>query len=301
MMFKKVLKWIGIVLGSLIGLLALVAIVLYLIGTSKLNKKYNVPVDATNVPADVQAVKRGEHLATIFMCARCHTENLSGEIYFEVPGMVSIPSPNLTAGTGGVGASYSNEDLVRAIRHGVDRDGNALFIMPAKAFHYLSDADLEAIIAYVRSMPPVNNPLPERRVELMGRLMMGAGMFPPFAADQIDHTSPPPPAPQPGVSLVYGQYLAHICTECHGADLNGAPFGPPGQEVPTPNLTPGGELAAWTEQGFIDTMRTGVTPFGRQLNEEMPWKSLGQMTDDELRALWMYLQSLPALPQGGVN
>jgi mono/diheme cytochrome c family protein len=297
--FKKFLKWFGIVLGGLAGLLALAAIVLYLIGSSKLNKKYDVRVEAISVPADAQAVRRGKHLATIFMCTRCHTENLSGEVYFDVPGMVSIPTPNLTSGKGGVGASYSNEDLVRAIRHGVGRDGNALFIMPAKAFQYLSDADLEAIIAYVKSLPPVDNPLPERRVELMGRLMMGAGMFPPFAADQIDPASLPPPAPAAGATAEYGQYLAHICTECHGANLNGAPFGPPGQEVPTPNLTPGGELAAWTEQGFIDAMRSGVTPFGRSLNEEMPWKSFGQMTDDELKAVWMYLHSLPAMEQGG--
>jgi len=300
-MFKKVLKWIGIVLGGLVGLLVLAALVLYLLGTSQLDKKYDVPVKAINVPADAQAVGRGEHLAAIFMCTRCHTENLGGEVYFDVPGMVSIPTPNLTTGSGGVGAAYSNEDLVRAIRHGVNRDGQALFIMPAKAFQYLSDADLEAIIAYVRSMPPVDNSLPERRVELMGRLMMGAGMFPPFAAGQIDHTSPPASAPNPGVTAEYGQYLAHICTECHGANLNGAPFGPPGQEVLTPNLTPGGELVAWTEQGFINTMRSGVTPSGRSLNEEMPWKSFGQMTDDELKALWMYLQSLPAKEQGKLS
>jgi mono/diheme cytochrome c family protein len=298
-MLKKVLKWIGITLGGLIGLLVLAIVALYLLGSAKLNKKYEIPVAAISIPADAQAVERGRHLATIFMCTRCHTENLGGEVYFDVPGMVSIPTPNLTPGEGGVGASYSDEDLVRAIRHGVNRDGRALFIMPAKAFHYMSDEDLGVVLAYLKSLPAVDNPLPERRVELLGRLMIGAGMFPPFAADQIDHTSPPPPAPQPGVSVAYGEYLAHICTECHGTDLNGAPFGPPGQEVPTPNLTPGGELAAWNEQSFIETMRSGVTPFGRKLNEEMPWKSFGQMTDDELKALWMYLQSLPALPQGG--
>jgi len=297
-MFKKVLKWIGIVLGGLVGLLVLVALGLYLLGTSQLDKKYDVPVKAINVPADAQAVGRGEHLAAIFMCTRCHTENLGGEVYFDVPGMVSIPTPNLTTGSGGIGAAYSNEDLARAIRHGVNRDGQALFIMPAKAFQYLSDADLEAIIAYVRSMPPVDNSLPERRVELMGRLMMGAGMFPPFAAAQIDHTSPPSSTPDPGVTAEYGQYLAHVCTECHGANLNGAPFGPPGQEVLTPNLTPGGELSAWSEQDFMNTIRSGVTPSGRSLNEDMPWKSFGQMTDDELQALWMYLQAQPALEQG---
>ena len=54
--------------------------------------------------------------------------------------------------------------------------------MPSKAYHYMSNEDLGAVIAYLKSLPPVNNPMPQRRVELMGRLMMGVGMFPPFAA-----------------------------------------------------------------------------------------------------------------------
>jgi hypothetical protein len=92
-MFKKMLKWIGIILGGMVGLLVLAALVLYLLGTSQLNKKFEVPVEAINVPADAQAVRRGEHLATIFMCTRCHMDNMGGQVYFEVPGMVSIPTP----------------------------------------------------------------------------------------------------------------------------------------------------------------------------------------------------------------
>ncbi|MBK9049888.1 MAG: cytochrome c [Chloroflexi bacterium] len=167
-----------------------------------------------------------------------------------------------------------------------------------KYLYYIGDEDLGALIAYLKSLPPVDNVLSERKIDLMGRVMMGAGMMPPLAVDRIDHTTPPPAAPEPGVTVEYGQYLSHTCTECHGANLNGAPFGPPGEEVPSPNLTPGGELATWTEQEFFTTLRTGVTPSGYQLNEDMPWKSYGQMTDDELKALWLYLQSLPALEQG---
>ena len=298
-MLRKVLKWIGIILGSLVGLLVLASVVLYLVGTSKLNKNYDVPVEAISVPADAQSVERGKHMAAVFMCTDCHLDNMGGEVYFDLPGMLSIPTPNLTSGAGGVGAAFSDVDYVRAIRHGVGPDGQALFLMPSKAFHYMSDEDLGAVIAYLKSLPPVDNPLPPRRLELMGRLMMGTGMIPPFAADQIDHAAPPPSAPTPGVTVEYGQYLTHVCTECHGASLNGAPFGPPGQQVPTPNLTSGGELSSWSEQDFINTMRTGVNPLGRSLNEEMPWKNFGQMTDDELKAVWLYLQSLPAVQQGG--
>jgi mono/diheme cytochrome c family protein len=298
-MVKKVLKWIGIVLGGLLGLLALAAVVLYLLGTAKLNKTYDVPVEAVTIPTDAQAVERGKHLATIFICTRCHTENLGGEVYFTVPGLLTIPTPNLTSGAGGVGSFYTDKDWVRAVRHGVGYDGRALFLMPAKGFHYLSDADLGAIIAYAKSLPPVADQLPKRSVEVMGRLMMGAGMIPPFAVDEIDHTSPPPTAPEPGVTVAYGEYLTHTCKECHGDQLNGIPFGPPGQEVPSPNLTPGGRLATWSEQDFFTTLRTGVNPYAETLSEDMPWKYFGQMSDEELKAVWMYLQSLPALPQGG--
>jgi mono/diheme cytochrome c family protein len=298
-MVKKILKWIGIVLGGLVGLLALALVVLYIIGTARLNKKYDVSVEAVPVPSDAASIQRGEHLATIFMCSDCHTGNMGGQVFYTVPGMLSIPTPNLTSGAGGADAIFGDEDWVRAVRHGVSPDGRALFIMPSNAFNQMSDEDLGALIAYIKSLPPVDNRMPERRVEIMGRLMMGAGMFPPFAVDQIDHTSPPAAAPQPGVTVAYGQYLTRICTNCHGANLNGAPFGPPGQEVPTPNLTPAGELGSWSEQDFIKTLRTGVTPSGHQLSEEMPWKYFGQMSDEELGAVWLYLHSLPALDQGG--
>jgi mono/diheme cytochrome c family protein len=298
-MLKKVLKWIGIILGSLLGLLVVAFVVLYFVGGAKVNKKYEVPVETISIPSDADSLQRGEHLATIYICTRCHTEKLSGELSFDVPGMVSIPTPNLTAGAGGVGGSNTDEDWVRAIRHGVGHDGRALFIMPSNTFHYLSAEDLGALIAYLKSLPPVDNELPARRIEPLGRLMMAVGMFPPLAVDRIDHTSPPPAAPEPGETVAYGEYLSHTCAECHGANLNGAPFGPPGQEVPTPNLTPGGEMASWSEEVFFKTMRTGVTPSGRQLNGEMPWMYFGQMSDAELRAVWLYLQSLPVLEQGG--
>ena len=297
-MLKKVLKWIGIILGGLLGLLAIALVVLFVVGGAKANKKYEIPVETVYIPTDAEAIQRGEHIATIYICTSCHTENLSGELYFAVPGMLSIPTRNLTSGAGGIGSFYTDEDWVRAIRHGVGHDGRALFIMPSNTLYYLSDEDLGALIAYLKSLPPMDNQLPERRIEPLGRLMMAVGMFPPLAVDQIDHSSSPPAAPEPGVTIAYGQYLSRTCTECHGANLNGAPFGPPGQEVPTPNLTPGGELVAWSKQDFFTAMRTGLTPGGRQLDERMPWEYYGQMTDEELKAVWLFLQSLPALEQG---
>jgi mono/diheme cytochrome c family protein len=297
-MLKKLLKWVGIGLGGLLGLVVLAAGVILIIGNARSNKKYEVPVETIAVATDPATVQRGQHLATIFLCTRCHLENLSGELYFDVPGMLSIPTPNLTAGAGGVGGSFTDEDWVRAIRHGVGQDGRPLFLMTSEAFQYLSADDLAAIIAYVKSVPPVDNQLPERRIDPVGKLMMGAGLIPPFAADVIDHTAPLPGAPKAGDAAAYGRYLTHTCTACHGANLSGAPFGPPGSQTQTPNLTPGGELVGWTEADFFATLRTGLTPGGHTLTDDMPWKYFGQMTDDELRAVWLYLQSLPARAQG---
>ncbi len=296
-MVRRVLKWIGVGLGGLIVLLAVAFVVLLVIGGAQASKTYDIPVETIAIPTDAAAIQRGQHLASIFICTDCHKENLSGELYFEIPGMLSIPTPNLTSGAGGIGRFYTDEDWVRAIRHGVGHDGRALFVMPSNTYYAMGNEDIGALIAYLKNLPPVDNEMSDRRIELLGRVMMAAGMMPPLAVDRIDHATPPPAAPEPGVTVEYGRYLSHTCAECHGANLNGAPFGPPGQEVPTPNLTPGGALASWSEAGFMTTLRTGVTPGGYPLNDEMPWQSYSQMTDDELKALWLYLQSLPALQQ----
>ena len=81
-MIRKTLKWIGIVLGSLIALLVLAFVVLYSIGSAKWNKlhgNYDVPVKTIPIPADQATIARGEHIATVHMCGYCHTETLSGQ------------------------------------------------------------------------------------------------------------------------------------------------------------------------------------------------------------------------------
>ena len=304
-MIRKIFKWIGIVLGSLIGLLVLAFAVLYIIGTVKWNRSrwnYAVPVETIPIPIDQASIDRGEHIATIRMCRFCHTDTLSGQTD-ATPVLITLSFPNLTAGAGGVGATNTDEDWVRAIRHGVGHDGRGLLLMPAGKFYYLSDEDLGALIAYLKSLPPVDNELPKTDLGPLGRVMLVLGQLPPEATSPdvtiIDHDGPRPVAPEPGVTLEYGKYLALPCTLCHGENLNGQIVSKGGPEkYLAPNLTPGGEVHFWSEAQFMETLRTGVTPSGHQLKDVMPWKYFGQMTDDELSAVWIYLQSLPALPQG---
>jgi mono/diheme cytochrome c family protein len=190
----------------------------------------------------------------------------------------------------------------RAIRHGVSHDGRGLALMPSGIFYYLSDEDLGALIAYLKSLPPMDNELPKSELGPLGRVMLALGQLPPEVTvpdvHVIDHYAPRPVPPEPGVTVEYGEYLANSCTLCHGANLNGQTIREGPNVYVALNLTPGGEVGCWSEEQFIATMRTGVTPGGHPLKDFMPWKYFGQMTDDEIKAVWLYLQSLPALEQG---
>jgi mono/diheme cytochrome c family protein len=302
-MIRKIFKWIGIVVGSLIGLLILAFAVLYIVGTVQWNKlqgKYDVPVETITVPTDQASIVRGEHVATIHLCQHCHMENFSGQTA-GAQAIAILAVPNLTSGAGGVGAANTDLDWVRAIRHGVGHDGRGLVLMPSATWYYLSDNDLADLIAYLKSLPPVDHEQPVTNLGPIGRVMLALGKLPPEIipnATVIDHSGPRPDAPEPAVTVEYGKYLARTCALCHGSNFNGQMISEGGPEYLAPNLTPGGEVAFWSEEGFMKTLRTGVTPSGHQLKKVMPWKYFGQMTDEELKAVWMYLQSLPALPQG---
>jgi cytochrome c553 len=248
-MIRKIFKWIGIVLGSLIGLLGLAFVVLYTIGTIKWNKlhgKYNVPVEKISIPTDQASIARGEHIATIRMCGHCHMDNFSGQTA-RVPGLVTLSVPNLTSGMGGVGASNTDLDWVRAIRHGVGHDGRGLVLMPSRVWYYLSNDDLGALIAYLKTLPPVDNELLTTDLETFGRVMLTLGQLPPEIVPNvtvIDHDGPRPFLPEPGVTVEYGEYLANTCTLCHGSSLNGQTIREGPNVYVALNLTRGGEISA---------------------------------------------------------
>ncbi len=204
------MKWIGIGLGGLVGLAIVAGVALYLIGSQKLNQKYEVPVESVTVPGGAQAVQRGEHLATILICTRCHNPDLSGQVYFDVPGMLSVPTPNLTRGKGGVGAAYTDADWVRAIRHGVGQDGRGLMLMTSAAYQHLSGEDLGSLIAYLKSVPPVDNVLPARSVEPVGRLMMAAGISAQFRRADQPQPGPARRAQPGGCGGVQPVFIIHL-------------------------------------------------------------------------------------------
>lgn len=296
-MLKKILKWVSIVLGLIIVLAIVLVGVQYAHGQSKLSQTYNIQVEQVAIPTDAASLERGKKLATV-MCAGCHGDNLAGTSFFDDPGLGSIHAKNLTRGKGGIGATYADADWVRVLRHGVRPDGTSVFVMPSKDFYYLSDTDLGSLIAYLKTIPPVDQEWGPKQFTLMGNILIGVGVFDDsMMAEKINHTAPRPVAPAVGVTKEYGDYLVHIqgCRNCHGAQLSGGKVDDPSINLLGSNLTPGGELVVWSEADFIKVIRTGVTPSGRQLDKAMPWETFAKHSDDELKAMFRYLQSLPKL------
>lgn len=288
---KQVLKGVGIILGGLVGLVVVSIIVLTAITDDQLKRTYAVPPSGIIVPNDAASVARGKHLVDdVLLCKECHGPNLSGQMMSDDIITGKIASANLTAGEGGVGRKFtSDEDWVRAIRHGVHPDGRSLILMASNLYYELGDADLAAVIAYLKTLPPVDHVLPEPAPGPLGRafLLLEPSVLP---ASVIPHTAPHPPVPTPGVSAAYGRYIALSCRNCHGNELAGTPGESGGS-----NLTPGGDLGRWNQTDFFRAIREGVTPDGTHLdNEKMPWKTLQNLTDDEIAAIWSYVKSLPA-------
>jgi cytochrome c553 len=285
-----------IVVGLLVTLptlLLTVISILGLVGVYRLNTPHGAP--AANGAAQTTPDQLTVATRRASGCATCHSSTGSlpldgGNVNLLAGGPIgSIVGPNLTPG--GPLKDWTDGEIARAIREGVDRDGHPLILMPSDALHNLGDADTQGLIAYLRSQPPTNHATPPRDLSIMGLALVGAGLFP--TAEQ-PHIAQPQTAPPFGVTPQYGQYLVDTtgCGTCHGPTLQGRPpggFGPPAG----PNLR--ALVATWQEAAFVSFFRTGVDPFGRSIDPvQMPWQDIGKAyTDDELRAIYAYIRSLP--------
>jgi mono/diheme cytochrome c family protein len=289
---------LGIASG-LLGITILVSLLAFIwLGEQRLNRTYIVPDEAISLPADQYALSEGRRIFQYRGCEACHGEQLQGLVYLDNPAIGQVITPNLTSGAGGIASQRSDRDWVRAIRHGVSQDGTPLLFMPSTEFYYLSDQDLGRVIAYIKSVPPVDNEMPSSELSLTGRIVMNITQAITFLpAELIPHDDPRPITPEPAVSPEYGEYLALSCKVCHGLTLSGGEItGFPPEWPPAPNLTPGAgsRLPSWGESGFIEIIRTGQK-HGRAINADyMPWESYRHMNEDELKAVYAYLASLPA-------
>lgn len=299
----RALRWIGIALGSLLTLILIVLGGIYALSQRRIDHRYDVAGHEVLVPEDSAAVAHGEHVAYVRGCLGCHGEGLAGASFIDVPVVARLHAANLTRGQGGVAAAYaSSTDWERSIRQGVAPDGRALLFMPAHEFYPLSDDDLGALIAYIRSRPAVDRKFPAQSVGPVGRLLFLSGKLKLLPAELVDHAATRPVAPVPGVTPEYGRYLATTCTGCHGDGFSGGPIpgAPPEMGVPR-NITPDPVtgIGKWSEADLAKALRTGVRPDGVPLGKDMPVELFSHLTDDEVAALWSYLRTVPAKAYGG--
>ncbi len=291
---KKLLKWTGISLLGLVVVVLVAYMVIYIITENRINKTYRFADAALEIPSDSAAIIKGKHLYQIRSCQDCHGEKGEGGVFINDPLVMQITAPNLTTGQGGLPADFDVSDWVRVMRHGVDKHGKSLFMMPSHEVSKLTDEDLANIIAYCRQQEPVSTTQKRMHsVRPVGRLLMAINKVTLLPAEKIDHNAPPVKKREDKIGTAYGQYLATGCQGCHRPNLQGGGPLAPGFP-PVPDITSAGNLRNWNDSSFIAAIRTGKTPEGKALNNEfMPWKFIRHFTDDELKSIYLYLKSLP--------
>ncbi len=277
------------------------------------------PPRAGSVPTTPERIERGKYIFTsVAYCDGCHSERdftrFAGPVVaggrgkglvFEeegLPGTLAIPNITSDRETG-IGA-WTDGEKIRAIRDGIGRDGRALFpMMPYIYYKNMSDYDVECLVAYLNTLAPVRNRLPRTAM--------------PFPVNYLVRSVPQPvknvKAPEPGRTAEYGEYLANLahCVECHTpADkgqidesmkfAGGRKFQFPGVSVVSANITPDPEtgIGRWTQDYFVQRFtlqRSMVMNGAPQVTPDkftlMPWLGFAQMNDDDLVAIYRYLQT----------
>lgn len=283
------LRWAGVVVSGLLTLTLALATVAAARGLYLFYAPRNTPVPNITVESTPEQIAWGAHLA-LPVCGSCHSPNLQLPLIggvdigkkspIPIGGIISV---NLTPA--GPLKDWSDSEIFRTLRRGVDRQGHPLITMGAMSTRFLSDDDLKSIIAYLRSQPTVKSITPEGDFpNLLLAIFAGANLLPapPSAPDSISN---PPKA----ISAEYGQYIVSFtgCSDCHGKDLKGGKSG--GLNPVGPSLQ---VVRDWSRAQFISTLRNGVNPSGRPLDPKMPWPSYRQFDDIELGAVYQYLRTL---------
>lgn len=283
------------------------------------------PAPELKVDATPEKVERGKYLANhVMVCMDCHsTRNYNeyaappiatsmgqgGERFNEEMGFPgTYYAPNITPA--GIG-SWTDGEIFRAITTGVRKNGKPIFpVMPHRYYGQLDQKDIESVIAYLRSLPPIEHQVPESKSN--------------FPMNFIINTIPAKPSlkpmPAPTDEVNYGKYLitAASCIECHtkfekGSILEdfayggGREFNLPSGVLRSANITPD-ELTGigrWTKQQFIDRFAIyrdsaeahKKVDFMKEFNTIMPWTMYAGMSDRDLGAIYAYLRTVKPLNQ----
>ncbi|WP_461790481.1 c-type cytochrome [Pedobacter sp.] len=308
----KILKILGFVL----------AIVLFVILGAGLYVNFTQPsvgpAPTLTVAKDSLTIARGKYLANhVSVCIDCHstrdwslfsgpvvsgTEGGGGEVFDHNAGFPGkIYSSNLTPAAL---SEWSDGELYRAITAGVNKNGDALFpLMAYNRFGKMSRDDISSIIAYLRSLKPIQRSIPKTTLD--------------FPVSIINKLSPKladhQPLPKASDTIKYGAYLVNAagCVDCHskqdkGKIVAGTEFGggmefrQPSGIIRAPNITKHqtAGIGSWTKELFVARFKSyeiaELTKVGKnELNSPMPWKMYSGMTAQDLSAIYTYLRTLP--------
>lgn len=315
-MLKRILKWTGIIIGSIIVLLTVTVALLQ-------NRKYDAPFPEIKASTDSAVIARGKYLALgPAHCADCHASPdskvlvekgievpLSGGYKFDLPIGITYVKNITSDKETGIG-NYTDAQIARILRYGVRRDGTAT--LPFMPFHNTSDEDLAAIISFLRTQKPVKNKVPEHTTNILGSIVKA------FLLKPVGPSGPVPKSIKKDTTAAYGKYITMSVANCYGCHtprdpmtgaFTGEPFSgglqmessvdPDKYYFITPNLTPDstGRLFGWSQEMFIKRFRQGKIYPGTH----MPWGPFSRMSDDELKAIYNYLKTLKpvknAIPQ----
>jgi Cytochrome c len=302
-----------------VGIGVLVVVVLVVVGISAtigwrpfIGPKQRALTDR-RFEATPERLKRGEYLSEhVAGCTYCHTPQEQGpngpELvrgqkgggqFFSMPGFPgTVVAPNITPDPEtGIG-NFTDDQLARAIREGISHDGQTLFpMMPYTHFRRMSDEDLASVVVYLRTLPPIRNALPRTEIHFPVKYLIRGVPEPVTEPVQADLSTP----------ASHGEYLVNLssCLDCHTPRkrgrldssmkfAGGQVFDASGQ-IASPNITPDVTgIGSYTEEKFVKALRTGYAG-KRQLNTVMPWQGYSGQTDEDLKAMYGYLRTVPAV------
>lgn len=279
---QKLLRWFAVTLGVLVTLAVLAVGVVYAMSERVLRARHPVdtPPFTLALPDDSASLAEGRRIAYTRGCQGCHGPDLGGEVFLSEPYVATVIAPNLTT----LVRQRTDDELERALRHGVRQDGTALFVMPSEMLRSLRDDDMARLFAWLRSLPEVDGQRAERTLGPLGRLGLALGQFKPSTWYVQHETVLPAPADS---ALLLGHYVAtSSCTECHGNDMRGFDDAPSLVAI----------APAYSREEFAEFLRTGIAKGNREL-PMMTGVARGRFvhfTTDEMDGLYAYLRSLGA-------
>src|SRR5688500_17043318 len=186
---KRVLKYLLYFVCLVLCVAAAAVAYVFYASNQRVAKTYAVTPPPLQIAlGDPAAIERGRYLVhKVSLCIECHGEDLGGRAVVETP-LTLLWGSNLTTGRGGLGATHTDADFVRSLTHGVKKNGQSVLFMPSQDYKF-TEADTSALIAFIRSVPPVDREIPSPELGLLARALTVGNLFPLLSAEFIDHSA----------------------------------------------------------------------------------------------------------------